>query len=94
MLLPVVQAVTAEAHSQDKLVFAHPQTLEGVQLALDGGVDVLAHTAPQGGAWSPELVKGMVEKGMSLIPSSSSGASSSLARSCRPSLSIARRLRR
>ena len=53
MLLPVVQAVTTEAHRQGRLVFAHPQTLEGVQLALDGGVDVLAHTAPQGGAWPP-----------------------------------------
>ncbi len=68
MLLPVVQAVTTEAHRQGRLVVAHPQTLEGVQLALDGGVDVLAHTAPQGGAWSPELVAGMVAKSMSLIP--------------------------
>ena len=68
MQLPVVQAVTAEAHSQGKLVFAHPQTLEGVGLALDGGVDVLVHTAPEGGAWPPDMVARMVEKGMSLAP--------------------------
>jgi imidazolonepropionase-like amidohydrolase len=68
MQLPVVQAVTTEAHSQGRLVFSHPQTLEGVQLAIDGGVDVLAHTAPQGGAWPPATVASMVEKGMSLIP--------------------------
>jgi imidazolonepropionase-like amidohydrolase len=68
LLLPVVQAVTTEAHSQKRLVVAHPQSLEGTQLAVDGGVDVLAHTAPQGGAWSPALVESMIAKKMSLIP--------------------------
>jgi imidazolonepropionase-like amidohydrolase len=68
MALPVVQAVTAEAHREGRLVVAHPQTLEGVKLALDGGVDVLAHTAPQGGAWPEEMVEAMVAKGMSVIP--------------------------
>jgi imidazolonepropionase-like amidohydrolase len=68
MELPVVQAITAEAHRQGRLVVAHPQTLEGVKLALDGGVDVLAHTAPQGGAWPEAMVEAMVAKGMSVIP--------------------------
>jgi imidazolonepropionase-like amidohydrolase len=68
MLLPVVQAVTAEAHLQKRLVVAHPQSLEGVQLAVDGGVDVLAHTAPDGGAWSPALIESMIARKMSLIP--------------------------
>jgi imidazolonepropionase-like amidohydrolase len=68
LLLPVVQAVTAEAHRQGKLVVAHPQTLQGVELALDGGVDILAHTAPQGGNWSEPLVARLVQKGMGLIP--------------------------
>jgi imidazolonepropionase-like amidohydrolase len=68
MALPVVQAVTAEAHREGRLVVAHPQTLEGVKLALDGGVDVLAHTAPQGGAWPEEMVEAMVAKDMSVIP--------------------------
>ena len=68
LLLPVVQAVTAEAHAQRRFVVAHPQTLEGTQLAVDGGVDVLAHTAPQGGAWPPETIAAMVEKKMSVIP--------------------------
>ena len=66
--LPVVQAVTAEAHAQGRLVVAHPQTLEGTQLAVDGGVDVLAHTAPQGGAWPQETIAQMVAKKMSVIP--------------------------
>jgi imidazolonepropionase-like amidohydrolase len=68
MLLPVVRAVTAEAHRQGKLVVAHPQTLQGVELAVDGGVDILAHTAPQGGAWSEPLIARMVQKRMGLIP--------------------------
>jgi imidazolonepropionase-like amidohydrolase len=68
MELPVIQAVTAEAHRQGRLVVSHPQTLEGTQLAVDGGVDVLAHTAPQGGAWPKETIAAMVEKKMSVIP--------------------------
>ena len=62
MLLPVVKAVTAEAHAQKKWVVAHPQTLEGTQLAVDGGVDVLAHTAPAGGAWPKETIEQMVAR--------------------------------
>ena len=43
-------------------MFAHPQTLEGVQLAIDGGVDVLAHTAPAGRSVAAGEVASMVER--------------------------------
>ncbi len=42
----IVKAAVDVAHSQAKPVFAHPQNRVGVDNALAGGVDVLAHTIP------------------------------------------------
>ncbi len=68
MGLPVVQGATAEAHRRGLVVFAHPGTAEGVDTAITGGVDVLAHTAPEMGPWSAELVGRMRGRGMALAP--------------------------
>jgi imidazolonepropionase-like amidohydrolase len=68
MPLPIIKAVTTEAHRQGKLVVAHPQSLQGVELALDGGVDILAHTAPQSGVWPEALVTRLVRSGVGLMP--------------------------
>ena len=42
----IVKAAVRVAHAQDKPVFAHPQNRAGIDNALAGGVDILAHTAP------------------------------------------------
>jgi imidazolonepropionase-like amidohydrolase len=42
----VVKAAVDVAHAQGKPVFAHPQNKIGLDNAIDGGVDVLAHTIP------------------------------------------------
>jgi imidazolonepropionase-like amidohydrolase len=42
----IVKAAVDVAHTQGKPVFAHPQNKIGVDNAVDGGVDVLAHTIP------------------------------------------------
>ena len=68
MSLPIVTRVTQEAHRHGKLVLAHPQSRQGVERALDGGVDVLLHTAPTGGAWPEALVKRLVRQGIGLVP--------------------------
>jgi imidazolonepropionase-like amidohydrolase len=68
MPLPVVRAVTAAAHARGALVFAHPTNRAGVEAARDGGVDVLAHTAPAGGPWSEADARALVAAGVSLIP--------------------------
>jgi imidazolonepropionase-like amidohydrolase len=68
MKLDVVRGATDEAHKAGLLVFAHPQSDEGLRVAMEGGVDVLAHTVPGGSAWSPELVQRLVERKMSLVP--------------------------
>src|SRR5262249_37298539 len=68
MTLEVVRGATDEAHRANLLVFAHPQSDEGLRVSLEGGVDVLAHTVPDGSPWSPELVKRLVDRKMSLAP--------------------------
>jgi imidazolonepropionase-like amidohydrolase len=64
----VARGATVEAHKHGLVVFVHPGTTEGVNVALDAGVDVLAHTAPEGGPWAPELVERMLAKKVSLAP--------------------------
>jgi imidazolonepropionase-like amidohydrolase len=65
----VAAAVAEAAHAAGEPVFAHPTDRAGLQLAIDAGVDVLAHTAPAGGPWSPELAERLVAADIALIPS-------------------------
>jgi imidazolonepropionase-like amidohydrolase len=68
MELSLVKAITAEAHRHGKPVFAHPEDDAGVNAAIDGGVDILAHTAPSGSAWNESQVVRMKRARISLIP--------------------------
>src|SRR5262249_36605485 len=52
-------AAVAEAHGDGKPVFVHPNSAGDVQRALRAGVDVIAHTTPNGGGeWSLGAVEG------------------------------------
>ncbi len=68
MDLAVVKGAAAAAHRHSLVVFAHPQTAGGLEAALSGGVDVLAHTDPDAGPWSPELVHRLLARHMALVP--------------------------
>jgi imidazolonepropionase-like amidohydrolase len=68
MPLDVVKAIVAEAHRLGKQVFAHPHNADGVNVAVDGGVDVLAHTAPNSGHWGEPLIRKMKRANIALIP--------------------------
>jgi imidazolonepropionase-like amidohydrolase len=68
MPLGIVRAATAEAHRRHRLVVAHPSNDAGLRAALDGGVDVLAHTTPDGGPWGPALIGRMRRAHLALIP--------------------------
>jgi imidazolonepropionase-like amidohydrolase len=70
MPVDVVRAATARAHERGKLVLAHPSNGAGARAALDGGVDILAHTFPSEltGPWDRSLPVRMREAGMALIP--------------------------
>jgi imidazolonepropionase-like amidohydrolase len=66
--LPVAKAAVEEAHKHAMPVFAHPQNLAGVEIAIDSGVDVLAHTVPQSPPWTPEFCARLKRAHLALIP--------------------------
>jgi imidazolonepropionase-like amidohydrolase len=68
--MPLDQAreLVAAAHADGKPVFAHPSNLDGINVSIESGVDILAHTSPDGGAWSPELTQRILSHHMALIP--------------------------
>jgi imidazolonepropionase-like amidohydrolase len=64
----IVRAASDVAHAQGKPVFAHPQNRTGVDNALAGGVDVLAHTIPNEGSFTAEELSRMKQQHAALIP--------------------------
>jgi len=71
MPVDVVRAAVEVGHRRGKLVFAHPSNSAGARVAVEGGVDVLAHTFPaslDGSPWDRALPALMKERGMALIP--------------------------
>jgi imidazolonepropionase-like amidohydrolase len=68
MPLDQAKALVAAAHADGKPVFAHPTNLDGLNVAIESGVDVLAHTTPDGGPWSAELTSRILAHHMALIP--------------------------
>lgn len=65
----IVKAAVDVAHAQGKPVFAHPQNKVGVDNAVAGGVDILAHTipAPQFN-YTPEELARFYAQHTALIP--------------------------
>lgn len=68
MDVDLAKALVTGAHKAGKPVFAHPSNAQGVNIAIDSGVDVLAHTAPMMGPWKPELVARLRAHDMALVP--------------------------
>jgi imidazolonepropionase-like amidohydrolase len=65
---PIVKAAVGVAHAQGKPVFAHPQNRTGTNNALDGGVDILAHTIPNEGTFTADELAQMKRQHTALIP--------------------------
>ena len=64
----IAEAAVRVAHGHGQLAFAHPSDLEGTEVAMRSGVDVLAH-APSMPAGVDEAVLGeMVRRGMWMVP--------------------------
>jgi len=72
VLMPpdVIRAATKTAHDRGALVLAHPSNSAGAKAAIDGGVDILAHTfpSPSSGPWDRSLAAQMTGEGVGLIP--------------------------
>ncbi|MCK5897398.1 MAG: amidohydrolase family protein [Cocleimonas sp.] len=65
-----VKVAVDEAHEFGKLAFAHPSDSDGALIAIDSGVDVLAHAFPAElkGPWDKTLPAKMKQAGTALIP--------------------------
>jgi hypothetical protein len=50
------------------LVFAHPSNLEGTKVAIDAGVDVLAHTPEATEGIDEAMLRRIVAQHMTIIP--------------------------
>ena len=61
-------AIVAEAHRLHRPVFAHPSSLAGLEVALNSGVDILAHVTSDDQPWTPALLERMRAANMALIP--------------------------
>ncbi len=64
----IVKTAVDVAHAEGKPVFAHPQNWTGVDNALAGGVDVLAHTIPTEGHYTADELSRMKQQHTALIP--------------------------
>jgi imidazolonepropionase-like amidohydrolase len=68
MPAPIAKGAVDVAHASGLPVFTHPQNRTGVDDALSAGVDVLAHTIPSEGSFTPEELTRMKQQGVALIP--------------------------
>jgi imidazolonepropionase-like amidohydrolase len=69
MPLDVAKATASTAHELGKPVVAHPTTNAGINIVVESGIDILAHTTPDGREeWGADLVKKMRSAGVALIP--------------------------
>lgn len=64
----IAKTAVEVAHAQGKPVFTHPQNRTGVDNALAGGVDILAHTIPTEGSFTPDELRQMKRQHTALIP--------------------------
>ncbi len=69
-MTPAVAGAVAEtAHAVGRPVFAHPSTTQGLEIALQAGVDVLAHSTPIDGPWPEDMAERLVAADVALVPS-------------------------
>jgi imidazolonepropionase-like amidohydrolase len=68
MQVPIARAAVDEAHRYGQLVFSHPSNLEGTKVAIDAGVDVLAHTPELTSGIDEAMLRHMIAQHMTIIP--------------------------
>jgi imidazolonepropionase-like amidohydrolase len=68
MPLDIAKAAAAAGHERGQLVFAHPSNLAGTRVAMDSGVDVLAHAPEELEGIDDALLRQMIARHMSMIP--------------------------
>jgi imidazolonepropionase-like amidohydrolase len=68
--MPLANAAAAVqvAHAHGQLAFAHPSNLQGVLIARDAGVDILAHAADDTEGVTPQILQSLIDHHMSMVP--------------------------
>jgi len=65
----IARAAAEAAHDRGKLVFAHASNIQGLESALEGGVDVLAHALDDDRGWNESHTERLKAGQVSMIPS-------------------------
>jgi imidazolonepropionase-like amidohydrolase len=68
MPVQVAMAAVSVGHRHGQLVFAHPSDLEGVEIAIESGVDVLAHAPNTFDKVDESLIRSLVVHHMAMTP--------------------------
>ena len=68
MKVEIARAAVDEAHRYGQLVFSHSSNLEGTKVAIDAGVDVLAHTPEVTSGIDDAMLRRMIAQHMTIIP--------------------------
>jgi imidazolonepropionase-like amidohydrolase len=68
MPLNIARAAVETSHLNGRIVFAHPSNLAGTQVAVQSGVDVLAHVPDDTRGITPDLFATMVRQNMAMSP--------------------------
>jgi imidazolonepropionase-like amidohydrolase len=68
MPVQIARAAVTTTHLNGKLVFAHPSNLAGTQVAIQSGVDVLAHAADDTRGVDAALLSSAIRQNVAMIP--------------------------
>ena len=68
MPLNIATAAVQTTHLNGKIVFAHPSDLAGTRVAIESGVDVLAHAPDETTGIGKDLFAEMVQRNMAMTP--------------------------
>jgi imidazolonepropionase-like amidohydrolase len=68
MPLDMAQAIVAQSHLAGKPVFVHVSNHQGIEVAVQSGADILAHTTPVDDLWSPSFAQRLTAAHMALTP--------------------------
>ena len=68
MQVEIARAAVDEAHRHGQLVFSHSSNLAGTKVAIDAGVDVLAHTPEVTSGIDEAMLRRMIAQHMTIIP--------------------------
>lgn len=68
MPVDIAKAVVTAAHAEGILVYSHPSDLRGTRVAMESGVDVLAHAPDTTDGIDAAMIQEVVDRKMAMVP--------------------------